>query len=289
MTLLDLADGRKLDIAVSGPSDGIPLVFHHGTPGSVLPFRAIERATHARGLRLVTYSRAGYGRSTRLPGRSVVDIVADARALLDHLGVRRCLTAGWSGGGPHALAMAARLPDQVAAVAVLSGVAPYDAEGLDFMAGMGQGNIEEFGFALEGEQVLRAGLETEAAVLREAEADDLRETIGTVLSPIDRSFVAGEPGEDLAANIREGLREGPDGWIDDDLAFVRPWGFDPGEVGVPAYIWQGAEDLMVPFEHGRWLAAHVPGATAHLDREHGHLSMAMGRTATILDELLPHL
>jgi pimeloyl-ACP methyl ester carboxylesterase len=286
VTLIDLADGRRLDIAVSGPAEGVPLVFHHGTPGSVVPFRAIQSVAHARGLRLVTYSRAGYGRSTRLPSRSVVDVVADVEALLDYLDAPRCLTAGWSGGGPHALAMAARLPERVAAVAVLSGVAPHDAAGLDFVAGMGQGNIEEFGLARQGEQALRAGLKAEAAALREADAEGLREAIASVLSGIDRSVIAGEAGEDLAGSIREGLREGTDGWIDDDLAFVRPWGFDLSEIRVPTSIWQGGEDLMVPFEHGQWLAGHIPGASAHLDRDHGHLSMALGETAAILDELI---
>jgi pimeloyl-ACP methyl ester carboxylesterase len=289
VTIIDLPDGRRLDIAVSGPSDGTPLVFHHGTPGSLVPFRAIQRAAHARGLRLVTYSRAGYGGSTRLPGRSIVDVVADIETLLDHLDVSRCITAGWSGGGPHALATAARLPERVAAVAVLSGVGPHDAAGLDFLAGMGQGNIEEFGLARRGEQALRAGLETEAAALREAGAEGLREAIASVLSAIDRSFMAGEAGEDLAGSIREGLRHGTDGWIDDDLAFVRPWGFDLGEIGIPAFIWQGGEDLMVPFDHGQWLAAHIPGATAHLDRDQGHLSIALDEIAAILDELIQPL
>src|SRR5262245_42900300 len=113
VAILDLPDGRRLDVAVSGPADGMPLVFHHGAPGSVLPCRAMERAVHRRGLRLVTYSRAGYGASMRQPGRDVAAVVADVAAILDHLGASRCLVAGWSGGGPHALAMAAGLPERV--------------------------------------------------------------------------------------------------------------------------------------------------------------------------------
>jgi pimeloyl-ACP methyl ester carboxylesterase len=209
-------------------------------------------------------------------------------AVLDYLSIERCMTAGWSGGGPHALAMAARLPERVAAVAVLSGVAPHDAAGLDFMAGMGQGNIEEFGLARQGEQELRAALKDEAAALRDADAEMLREALDSVLSTVDRTFVAGENGDDLAAGFHEGLRQSNDGWIDDDLAFVRPWGFDLGEIRVPAFIWQGDEDLMVPFDHGQWLAGHVPGATSHLDRGQGHLSIAFGETAAILDELIAH-
>ena len=94
-----LADGRRLDIRVSGPTDGAPVVFHHGTPGAATPIRALERAAHARGLRLVTTSRPGYGASTRQPGRAVVDVVADTTDVLHALGAERCLVAGWSGAG----------------------------------------------------------------------------------------------------------------------------------------------------------------------------------------------
>src|SRR5215472_7430455 len=124
-----LPDGRRLDLHVSGPSDGFPLVFHHGTPCAAVPIRAMERAAHARGLRLVTASRPGYGHSTRQPGRSVVDVVADTDAVLAALGAQRCLTMGWSGGGPHTLACGARL-GAAAAVLVVAGVAPYEADGL---------------------------------------------------------------------------------------------------------------------------------------------------------------
>ena len=103
------------------------LLFHHGTPGSCLPSRAVEQAVHRLGLRLVAMSRSGYGDSTRSPQRQVVDVVADTRAVLDALGVARCYVAGWSGGGPHALACGARLAERVDAVLVIAGVAPYQA------------------------------------------------------------------------------------------------------------------------------------------------------------------
>src|ERR1019366_5793384 len=143
-TIIDLPDGRSLDLDVSGPEGGIPLVFHHGTPGSVRQPRAIQRAAHDRGLRLATFSRAGYGASTRQPGRRIVDVAADVDAVLAHLEAPRCIVAGWSGGGPHALATGARLREQVAGVLCIAGVAPYDSQGLIFLDGMGQQNIDEF-------------------------------------------------------------------------------------------------------------------------------------------------
>jgi pimeloyl-ACP methyl ester carboxylesterase len=289
VTTLRLPDGRHLDVTTSGPAEGIPLLFHHGTPASMIQLRAIQRAAHERGLRMVTFSRAGYGDSTRLPGRTVASVAEDAIAVLDHIGATRCLTMGWSGGGPHALATAALLPSRVAGALVIAGVAPYDAEGLDFLAGMGEGNIEEFGAAARGESVLRPMLEAEAPVLRRGDATALLEGMSTLLPAADRAVLTDEFGADLAASMSEGIRVGVDGWLDDDLAFVRPWGFDLTTITVPTFLWQGNEDLMVPFAHGRWLADHVPGVRAHLEDGEGHLSVAVGSIAPILDELITTL
>jgi len=286
VTTLELPDGRRLDIEISGPDGGLPLVFHHGTPGSVKRFGVIERAAHKRGLRLVTFSRAGYGESTRRPGRSVADVAVDVAAVLDHLHAPRCLVAGWSGGGPHALATAALLPDRVAGALVIAGVAPWDADGLDFLAGMGEQNIDEFGLAVRGEAAIRPGLEAEAVALRSASVADLVKGLDTLLPEIDRAVMTDEYGANLTANFAEALRLGVDGWLDDDLAFVRPWGFAVADITVPTFVWQGSEDLMVPFTHGQWLAGHIPGVTAHLEAGEGHLSIGVGAIGPMLDELV---
>ncbi len=286
MTMVSTPDGRSLDVAVHGAEGGLPLLFHHGTPGSKLPVRALERAADARSLRLVTWSRPGYGSSTRRAGRRVVDDTDDVAVLLDHLGADRCLVAGWSGGGPHALASAARLPERVAGVLCIAGVGPWDADDLDFLAGMGQQNLDEFARAHEGESALRAYLEAEAGGLRAVDARGLIAGLSTLLPPVDRAVLTDEYGEDLAAHMREALRVGVDGWLDDDLAFVRDWGFGLDEVQVPAFVWQGDEDLMVPFTHGGWLAAHLPRVTPHLLTGEGHVSVAIGALDQMLDELV---
>lgn len=280
-----LADGRVVDVRVSGPEGGLPLVFHHGTPGAGTPIRALERAAHKRGLRVVASSRPGYGRSTRHDGRRVVDVVADTEAVLQALGAGRCVVAGWSGGGPHALACAARLPG-VSATLVIAGVAPSEAEGLDWMAGMGQGNIDEFGAAKEGPGALRDFLDGEREQLEEVSAESIVASLESLLPEVDRAALTDEFAEDLAASFHEGLREGVDGWLDDDLAFVSSWGFDLGEIDTATAIWQGSEDLMVPFAHGRWLASRVPGAAVHLVEGEGHLSIGVGGLDAMLDELV---
>jgi pimeloyl-ACP methyl ester carboxylesterase len=281
---LTLSDGRRLDFRVSGP-EGKALVFHHGTPGAATPIGAIDRAAHARGLRVIAVSRPGYGTSTRKPGRSVADVVADTAEVLAALGIEECLVAGWSGGGPHALACAARLGG-VRAALVIAGVAPYRADGLDFLTGMGKDNVAEFGAALEGDDALHAFLARLYPELKDATPEGIIESLRSLLPRNDRAALTDEFGEDMAASFRQALRVGIDGWFDDDMAFVRSWGFDLDEVDVPTSLWQGDVDLMVPFAHGKWLAAHVSAASAHLLAGEGHLSIALGELDAMLDELL---
>jgi pimeloyl-ACP methyl ester carboxylesterase len=280
-----LPDGRRLDLRVSGPAGGFPLVFHHGTPGAATPLRVLERAVHTRGLRLVTTSRPGYGDSTLQPGRSVVDVAADTAAVLAAIGAGRCLIAGWSGGGPHALACGARL-GATAAVLVIASGAPYGAAGLDWMAGMGQENIVEFSAALEGEDQLRSYLLPEREQLKDVTAADVVTSLDTVLPDVDRAVLTGEVGEDMAANFREAVRTGVEGWLEDDIAFTRPWGFGLEEISVPVMLWHGSADLMAPFSHGQWLASQLPGASAHLEEGEGHLSVGLGALDRMLDELV---
>jgi pimeloyl-ACP methyl ester carboxylesterase len=283
--LLQLPDGRRLEYCVSGPADGSALLFHHGTPGGCTQFTGLADGAHRLGLRLVTSSRAGYGQSTRHPGRRIADVTEDTERLLDSLGIGRCLVAGWSGGGPHALACGARLPDRVRGVLCIAGLAPSGAEGLEFLVGMGQANLDEFGCAAAGEDPLRTFLEAEQEGLRSVTADGVAEGLATLLPAADLRALADGMAEDLAAQIRQGVGASIDGWLDDDLAFLADWGFSLDEITVPVTLWQGSDDLMVPFSHGRWLAGHVPGAVVHLEEGEGHLSIGSD-PQRMLDELL---
>ena len=282
---LQLPDGRRLDVRVSGQAGDPLLVFHHGTPGAATPVRALERAAHRRGLRLVTTSRPGYGGSSRHRGRNVVDVADDTAGVLDAIGAERCLVVGWSGGGPHALACAARL-GAVAAVLVIAGVAPYQADGLDWMAGMGDENVAEFNAALGGEDRLRPYLNAQREQLKNATVTDIISSLDTLLPDVDRAVLTDEFGEDLASQFHVALRTGVDGWLDDDLAFTRPWGFGFDEISIPVIVWQGSADLMVPFAHGQWLSSRLPGVCAHLEQGEGHLSVGLGALDQMLDELV---
>jgi pimeloyl-ACP methyl ester carboxylesterase len=283
---IQLRDGRSLDTYVSGDEHAPVLIFHHGTPSARVPVRVIERSVHQHGLRFVTWSRPGYGDSTPQPGRQVVDVVSDVEQILDGLGVNRCMSVGWSGGGPHSLACGARLADRVTSVLVIAGVGPYGADGLDFLEGMGQGNLDEFGAVLDGEDTGRAFLDAARPGLMEATGPALAEEMSSILPDIDKRFLTGEVGDDLASNFREAVRAGVEGWLEDDLAFIAPWGFELSEIGVPVHLWQGSEDLMVPFAHGVWLAEQIPNVTAHLEQGEGHVSIGIGAIDRMLDEVL---
>ncbi len=279
-------DGRALDVYANGPEGAIPLLFHNGTPSSGRLYAPLVEEAARRGLRTVSFSRAGYGSSTRNPGRSVADVAPDVGAVLDQLGADRFYTLGWSGGGPHPLACAALLPTRLIGAATVGGLAPYGAEGLDWMGGMGDENVAGFRAALEGEAALQSILERIGPSFASVRADEVGSRLGNLVADVDRPAISGEAASWLADVFRESVRVGLWGWHDDQLAFVRPWGFSVGDVRVPVAIWQGLQDRQTPYAHGEWLASRVPGAHPHLLADEGHLSLGVDSFGLILDDLL---
>jgi pimeloyl-ACP methyl ester carboxylesterase len=282
---VDLPDGRRLEGWEAGEPGGSGLLFHFGTPSAGIPFTRLVDETLARGCRFVTYSRPGYAGSTRLAGRSVGDCAADVSALLDALGLDRVHTVGWSGGGPHVLACAALLPDRVAAAATLASVAPWDAEGLAWLDGMADENLDEFRAAAEGPDALLRFLEPLVADRVDVTAESVAAGLGGLLTDVDRTALTGDFAEFLAETTRAAISRGPWGWLDDDLAFARDWGFALDEIEVPVTVWHGRHDLMVPTTHGEWLAEHLPRARSRILADEGHLSLVLDFGA-VLDELL---
>jgi pimeloyl-ACP methyl ester carboxylesterase len=281
--ILDVAGpaGRTLRVIDDGgPGDPrLPLFVHHGTPASgLLPEPALADARQ-HGLRMIGYDRPGYGGSTRQRGRQVADAAADVACVADALGIDRFATWGLSGGGPHALACAAQLPGRCVAAASLAGVAPYPASGLDWTAGMGADNVEEFAAALAGPQALHPLLAAARDEMLASSAETLVELMASLLPAVDVAALTspGETGPGLGdwmhTGTIAGLAPGHDGWLDDDLAFLAPWGLDLSTVTVPVLIMAGGADLMVPFAHGRWLAENVPNAERLFDEDEGHLSL----------------
>jgi pimeloyl-ACP methyl ester carboxylesterase len=279
-------DGRKLLVREGGRQGGVPVLVHNGTPGSSLLYEPHLLDAESKGIYLFSYDRPGYGGSTRNPGRSVADCAADVVAVCDALGFDRFCVWGISGGGPHALATAALLPERVAAAASLAAVAPYDADGLDFFDGMGEQNIEEFGAILEGEERHRETLERDGAEILAATADGLVETWKTLLGPADVEVTTGRLAQFLLDAMRAGIGDGLDGWLDDDVAFATPWGFDLASIRIPVLHWHGEQDKFVPFGHAVWLAEHIPGVDSRLSPDDGHLTLFERRVPEVHDWLL---
>ena len=270
-TDLALSDGRTLhlyDACAQGAENGLAVVWHHGTPNIGAPPEPLFAAAARNGIRWVSYDRPGYGGSTRRPGRTVGSAAEDVSAVADALGLDRFAVMGASGGGTHALAAAALLSDRVLGAVCVAGLAPFDAEGLDWFADMAPAGEAELRASVQGGSVLEE-------LLAATEFDP------RIFTEADHAALAGEWSW-LAAVAGKGLEHGTGGMVDDDLAYVSPWGFEPAEVTVPTLILHGGEDRVVPSAHGEWLARHCPSAELWRRPDDGHVSVLGGSGADAL-------
>jgi pimeloyl-ACP methyl ester carboxylesterase len=287
-TSIETPDGRTLCVHVDGDPNGLPVIVHHGTPMSGLAYAPHVALAEEQGIRLIGYDRPGYGGSSRRPGRVVADCATDVHTIANALELDRFASWGISGGGPHVLACAALCDERLTAVASLAAVAPYEAEGLDWLAGMGEGNHVEFGETLAGEASLRALLDEETAGLLQATGAGVAESMITLLGPEDRAVLTGGLADYFVECWAHGLAPGADGWIDDDLAFVEPWGFDVESIVKPVLLLHGDDDRFVPVSHGRWLAERIPGVEARIRRDDGHITLLERRMRDVNEWLLSH-
>lgn len=271
-TLVRLGDGRELEVVEAGDPSGPAIFVQNGTTMGAGLFAPHVTDAVQRGLRLVSYGRPGYGRSTRHRGRTVAQAAADTATVADHLGIRRFAILGHSGGGPHTLACAALLPDRVVAVATFAGLAPADAPDLDFAKGMGRTMRTIAALARSGEATLMPWLEAYAANLLAAGAAETAEKLAQSAAEPDQSVLRSALGFWMVTVQQEAARLGILGTLDDFLAFDRPWGFSVTDIRVPVQIWQGWWDQSVPYGHGVWLGEHIPTAEVHLTPDDGHVT-----------------
>jgi pimeloyl-ACP methyl ester carboxylesterase len=260
-TDLELADGRTLhayDTGADGAAGRLAVFWHHGSPNIGAPPEPLFAAADRLGIRWVSYDRPGYGGSTPRPDRDVASAAGYASAVADTLGIDRFALMGHSSGGSHALACAALLRDRVLGVVVVAGMAPFGAEGLDWFEGFGPAGVAELRAAAAGRTALEEHL---------AESDDEPE-----FTPEDEAALAGEWSW-LIDVVRPALAGGMEGFIEDDLAGVDAWGFDPAEVAAPALFLHGGRDRVVPAAHGEWLARRCPSAELWLRPGDGHISI----------------
>jgi len=255
---VDFDGGRRLHAYDTG-GDGVPVFWHHGTPNIGAPPRPLFAAAQRLGLRWVSYDRPGYGGSTPVRGRDIASAAADTARVADALGIDRFAVMGHSGGTPHALACAALLPERVLAVVGGAGLAPFGAEGLDWFAGMAPSSEASLRAAVAG----RAAMEAHEA----AGGED-----GPAFIPADWAALEGEWGW-FGSVVGPAVAAGPAALIDDQMAYVAPWGFDLAEVNAPILLLHGELDRVVPSPHSEWLARHCPAAQLQLSPDDGHISI----------------
>lgn len=288
-TTVTAPDGRVLRVESGGDPGGRPVLVHGGTPSCRHLARPWLNDAGRRGIRLLCYDRPGYGGSTPRPGRSVADCAVDVRAIADAFGIDRLGVWGWSGGGPHALACAALLPDLVPAVASVASPAPYGAPGLDFYSGMGEANADDIKLFFDDPATARQKSlqDREDALSRTAET--LFDSWSSLLSAADAAALTPDFAGYLVECTRDALAPGDEGWWDDCRAHLVDWGFRLDAISTPVQVWHGTQDQFVPFQHGQWLAQQVPGAEPHLSTQDGHLTLAIDRVPEIHEWLLQHL
>jgi pimeloyl-ACP methyl ester carboxylesterase len=259
-------DGRTLAVEDAGGRGGRPVMVHVGTPGGRRLYgpRTMADAERRR-LRLISYDRPGYGDSTAQPGRCTADCASDVRVICEALGIKRLAMWGLSGGGPHVLACAALLPDLVTAVASLASLAPYDAEGLDWLSGFSQEAREEVRLTFADRPGARALFHKER-----------EEILAASPAQLALDWMARAPGVDLAVvteeavSVQLALAPGIEGSWDDCVAQLTPWGFEVAQISVPVLLLHGGQDKAVPFSHGQWLASHIPGVESWFFDDEGH-------------------
>lgn len=240
-----------------------------------------------RNLCHVSYSRPGCEGSDRLAGRLIIDCARDVEAIVDQLGLENGFVIGESGGGSYALAHAALKVEWVRGVAVIGGLAPLDARGLDWFEGMAPGNREEYIAMMNGDA---AGRELLEAVIKKIKAArDIRQVNEAFGYPWAEVDVLSPEKEGLKDEVMDTCRRivasGPLGWLDDDMAALGDWGFGLDEVKTPVAVWHGEDDLAVPVAHGRWVADYLPSARFHLLSGQGYSSL-LDSYGEILDDLV---
>lgn len=290
--LIPTPDGRHLRVEEAGDPSGRPVLTLHGMPGSGRLYGPHVTDAEKRGVRLIGYDRPGYGGSTPQPGRSVAGCAADVRAVAAALGLDRLAVWGVSGGAPHALACAALLPDLAVGVVSLAALAPHGSPGLDYFTGMGEENVNDMKLVLEDEPAARAKLVADREHMLALDAETMERAFPSLISAVDAAAFTPELAEYLFACTRDGLAPGAEGWWDDGMAVLKPWGFELESIRVPVQLWHGRHDRFVPFQHGEWLAGKIPGVDARLSDQDGHVTLLQRRIGEVhswlLDRFLEH-
>ena len=268
--VIHLLGGRTLGYAEYGPADGPPLFLFHGLPGSRLDAPQMWPEEPAD-VRVIAPDRPGFGTSAFRDGRRLTDWADDVRQLADSLGIGRFLVAGFSGGGPHALAVAHGLPDRVIAAGSIGGAGPVDTPGA--LAGMNRVNRLIFACARRAPRVLGLLIARHASQISHQPAKLIeRSSRDRHLPEADRVAMTDPRLRELMiAAGPEAFRQGIRGVVHEAHICARPWGFAPATIKPPVLLWHGDQDTNVPLAMARDLADQIPGSSITVYPGEGHL------------------
>jgi len=277
-----LPDGRVLAYEEYGDPTGFPVLSAHGGLSSRLDAAPAHEAALAKGIRLISPDRPGIGLSTYQAGRRLVDWPADVAQLTAALGIGRFAVMGWSAGGPYAAICAAKMGDRVTAGALLSSAVPLDLYGTT--RGL---TVEDRALVfLTRRTPWLASALMKISIVNANNARLFRAAMRT-FPPADRTVLTewGPPDHALAF-VREAVRQGTEGCVQDYRIFGAPWGFSLEEIRVPVQIWEGADDRTGPPGYRAFLKRHIPQASVTVVPGEGHLSLLAHQAPAIFAALL---
>ena len=266
--LFTRSNGQTVAYFDYGKSDDV-VFFHHGTP-SAGPFQPhIRRNADANGFRIIEVVRPGYGSSTAISDRSLNTVSQINLDIADDLGIENFAIIGGSGGGPHALTSGHLAGNRCIAQLIIAGIAPMDDPNFDFTAGMSEEIREKRLLALTSMKDFEAALSEEATKMSSYDFDQIKEMLnGDPDNPISDERISS-----IQAIMQYSFIQGSRGWIDDERAFLKPWGFSLEEISTPVQLWVGTKDVNVPQSHSHYLNGIIPNSELHIVEGKNHASI----------------
>ena len=263
--IFKLSDGRNFEFMRNGVQSDSAIILHAGTIQDISGWKIWLDSFAAHGIQAISIGRSGYVGSTPKPGRITIDIARDVSELANHLGIAKMVSVGLSGGGQHAIATG--LDPRTVGIVTTGSLAPFDEMGDDFYTGMQQADLDEYADALRDINDLVTRFRKWLNV-------DTGESIsGVEVSENDSKAQASPSWRILIDSCNLTMRSGFDWVADDYSSYLNPWGFDPRDIEVPVIIWQGGLDKNVPPQHGKWLAANIPGSQLHMIEDESHVGL----------------
>lgn len=282
-----LWDGRRLGFAEFGDRNGTPVFYFHGIPGVRVAVVGDQAKYTDAGIHLVTVDRPGCGVSSRNPGGSLLDWPADIVELADSLGFGRFGIIAESGGGPFALACAYALPHRLTRVVVSSGAGPMNRPG----AKRGIKPVNRLAMTVLPNKRMASLLLASLGGLYLRWPDFVVDSLLCMDSPPADLEILGL--SKVRASTRRMLAyatgNGVVGLVDELALLLKPWGFDPSEIGIPVAFWHGDADNTIPLHHARYLASAIHGSSLVVCPGEGHMVMERHLDEVLAAVLQPEL